>query len=211
VFVRRARYPVITLARSLFELLPRRWRRHMISIQLLAAIAALAQVPESPLTNPDSVAPTPVAPASQPSPTPSPPSPNPKLSLVCVGQGEQARRDVTTASIYSSQGSASGYATSTHDRAYQDTVSVELDENGGGRLRPPETFIPPAHGGGMDGWWTIQNLVVTGDEISGRISFNIFNSPAVHINRSSGMISIFGMKTSFTGQCEKVDPSVRKF
>ena len=67
------------------------------------------------------------------------------------------------------------------------------------------------HGGGSNGWWTLQSLTTTDTEITGHISFNFIDNPAVHIERTTGLITIKGMHASFSGQCNKVDPSARKF
>ncbi len=133
------------------------------------------------------------------------------MSLVCVGGGQEHRQEVRTVGIFGTHGSVNGYATNPSDVGYEDSVSVELTDESVGRIRIPATFVPPIHGGGVSGWWTIQNLKVGDQEITGKISFNVLDSPVFHIDRITGKLAVVGRHASFYGDCAKASPQDRKF
>ena len=137
-----------------------------------------------------------------------------EFHLSCGGIGPHLEATTTYGSAsFSNGGSASGSATAYSRAQSPDRLVIEIDQQGS-RIRVPTTIIPPLHGGGKDGWWTLTDVNISDSEISGRFSLNPINKPRVRIDRRTGDLSIEGFgKTGFRGACEKFEPSPaeRKF
>ena len=58
------------------------------------------------------------------------------------------------------------------------------------------------------GWYKVKNLIVGGDEISGKVRFGAFDSSKFRIDRRTGSISLQGV---FSGNCRKEDLQKRAF
>jgi hypothetical protein len=86
------------------------------------------------------------------------------------------------------------------------TVAIEGDR---GSINLPKSLVPPINSGSNNGWWDIDNLNVSHDEIRGQFKLNGMNQPRLVINRRSGVMTIDGM-IKFSGRCE-VDDGHRKF
>lgn len=67
-------------------------------------------------------------------------------------------------------------------------------------------MLPPIRGG-KDGWFELENLKVTENEITGSAAVNVINSPKVRIDRLTGRISIAGKAGSYSGECQAYDPA----
>jgi hypothetical protein len=139
------------------------------------------------------------------------------LNLTCFGSGVANKPMIGTArtntNIYGSVGTTpvSGYGNSTttitgmRQQGFGDQVDVRLF-SGDDRIRLPRTMLPPIHGGDA-GWFKLKNVVANERSIKAKAGVNFANSPNVHIDRVTGMISISGKAGDFSGQCEIVDPN----
>ena len=138
------------------------------------------------------------------------------LSLTCFGAGTANKVAVT--SIYGSHsGSGSvgmtpysyggtGNATAYRQRqqGFQDQVDVLLF-GGDDRIRMPRTMLPAIRGG-KDGWFKLKNVVADSRTIRGSVAVNVINNPKLHIDRTTGTISISGKAGDYAGQCEVTAP-----
>ena len=134
------------------------------------------------------------------------------LSLSCEGTGSRPAAASTTGFAYSNGQMATVTGTTYYEVQSTDRVTVEIAGDSG-RIRVPLTMIPLVQGGGQDGWWKLDHLLVSDTEITGSFSLNFLNKPRVRIDRRDGSISIHGLSHSFQGECEKFDPDAasRKF
>jgi hypothetical protein len=128
------------------------------------------------------------------------------LSLTCTGHS-----DAPTSSSALSFLARGGVTTHTAfgSRREEGRVLVRLAE-GTGRVHLPRTLVTTVNSGGDDGWWTMSDLKVTDDVISGRLHLNIVNTPSVRIDRATGDIDLGGAYP-FHGACEKASGNDRKF
>lgn len=84
----------------------------------------------------------------------------------------------------------------------QETLQVQIDAKGAGRIKPPPAILPPIRLG-RDGWWRLDHLRVSESEIRGTFSLNFINHPTVLLDRRTGDIDVQGMGLRFDGACEK--------
>jgi hypothetical protein len=75
---------------------------------------------------------------------------------------------------------------------------------GRGRLHLAGKLIAPIHSGAINGWWTLDDLQVTPDVITGRYRLNGMNSPKVAIDRRTRLIHIDGVE-HLRRECEPGD------
>lgn len=124
------------------------------------------------------------------------------LVLICYGEGN--RPTVDTRRSYEWDHDRHRFRPTTRvesgSQAFESDAQVELYGDHG-RIHLGSKLVPPIHSGGTDGWWELQNLVVTPDRITARYRLNGMNSPHLTIDRRTGHISIDGL-TDFTGTCE---------
>lgn len=135
------------------------------------------------------------------------------LHLVCEGQGTANRVMSTSVEAYNNSGDAAwAEASSIRPVPFEDAVHVEIAEGAPSRIRLPRAMLPALRGG-KDGWFEIGSLKMSAEAISGVAQVSIVNSPRVRIDRLSGRISISGKSGSYSGECQKYDPSTaeRKF
>ena len=138
------------------------------------------------------------------------------LSLTCFGAGT-ANKVVATSVYGSHSGSGSVGATpfsyggtgnataySQRQQGFQDQVDVRLFA-GGDRIRMPRTMLPAIRGG-KDGWFKLKNVVADSRSIRGSVAVNFINNPKLHIDRTTGTISISGKAGDYAGQCEAASP-----
>src|SRR3546814_11432795 len=71
-----------------------------------------------------------------------------------------------------------------------------------GRIRLGPKLVPPIHSGGDNGWWDLDNLVVTPDRITASYRLNGLNKPKLTVDRRSGRSRI-PATTNFSGQCAR--------
>jgi hypothetical protein len=183
-----------------------------------AAIASLvfafpavsaAQVATPPATDSQSSN-DPISPSTSADPQPATTAAT-NLALHCAGAARHNAARHSSAVVFGPNGTASGEATSRELQDSDDEVFLRI-ELGRGRVRIPAILVPPAHGGGVDGWWQIANLKITDDEITGNIAFNFFNHPSIRVDRLNGSIQIEALAhTGFRGTCSADAVTQRKF
>lgn len=127
------------------------------------------------------------------------------LTLICYGSG----------SGYTAQ-SYSGYSYNPRSKRFEPQFGTTLGRDGfssdvqvdiwrgRGRIHLTGKLVSPIHSGGTDGWWPIDDLMVTRDRITGRYRMNGMNKPRLEIDRRTGIIRIKAA-TSFTGRCDAGD------
>jgi hypothetical protein len=135
------------------------------------------------------------------------------IHLVCLGAGTGEHSSVVSGFASSSNGtSAWGQAIGIRSTPYEDQVNIDLDDNGGGKIRMPRRLLPPIHGG-SDGWFDIKNIHKSDLEITASVGVNFVNQPKLRLDRVSGRISINGKNGDYAGECQPYDPATvqRKF
>ena len=124
------------------------------------------------------------------------------LVLVCYGAGN--RPSVTTAPRYDGNRSKHkwewGSDVVSTTQGFNSDVQIELYGDQG-RIHLGPKLVPPIHSGGHEGWWDLENLMVTPDRITATYRLNGLNKPKVEIDRRSGRIQIKA-QTDFSGQCD---------
>lgn len=124
------------------------------------------------------------------------------LVLVCYGAG--TRPAVTSKPTYSWNPRNHKWEWSNQvgnsAQGFNSDVQIELYGDHG-RIHLGPKLVPPIHSGGNDGWWDLDNLVVTPDRITGSYRLNGLNKPKLLIDRRSGRIMIEA-QTNFSGQCD---------
>ena len=140
------------------------------------------------------------------------------LVLVCVGGGTALKPDNATVSGSQSgsydygrgqyNGTFQSSVNGTRAEGYADQVDVEFLD-GEGRIRLPRSVLPALRGG-ENGWFRLRDLSISDRVIEAQASVNFINKPRVHIDRTTGTISINGMNGSFVGRCERVDPGTER-
>ncbi|MBJ7439304.1 MAG: hypothetical protein JHD35_09805 [Sphingopyxis sp.] len=124
------------------------------------------------------------------------------LVLVCYGAGN--RPSVTTAPRYDWNRSKHkwewGSDVVSTNEGFNSDVQIELYGNQG-RIHLGPKLVPPIHSGGHEGWWDLENLLVTPDRITASYRLNGLNKPKVEIDRRSGRIQLKA-QTDFSGQCD---------
>lgn len=145
------------------------------------------------------------------------------LFLACLGGGAAVKPDISTTEgnqsfsgtynyglgEFSGSGNSSETRYGTREQGYADQVDVELTGEEG-RIRLPRVTLPALRGGN-GGWFKLSNIQMTDRAITGSAAVNPLNRPKVHIDRMTGVISINGMNGNYTGRCEAVEASARRF
>lgn len=130
------------------------------------------------------------------------------LSLTCRGSVLGAV-PVETTSV-SAVGNNGARAVGSGVRSEVVSQNVDLSfriEQGQAKLRLPSALLPQLRGGNA-GWFKVSNLVVSENEISGRVAINFLSRPTFRIDRRTGEISSSG---GFHGLCAADDLTQRKF
>src|SRR3546814_19619943 len=73
-----------------------------------------------------------------------------------------------------------------------------------GRIRLGPKLVPPIHSGGDNGWWDLDNLVVTPHRITASYRLTGLNQPKLTDDRRSGRFTIQAI-THFSVQCASRD------
>jgi hypothetical protein len=124
------------------------------------------------------------------------------LALVCYGQGN--RPSVATRTEYEWDRQRHRYRPTTRVESstedFESDVQVELYGDHG-RIHLGSRLVPPIHSGATNGWWDLQDLVVTAERITARYRLNGMNHPRLAIDRRTGHIAI-DAATDFSGMCE---------
>ena len=124
------------------------------------------------------------------------------LVLVCYGAG--TRPTVQNNPRYSWNPHAHKWEWSNElsnsAQGFNSDIQLELYGDHG-RIHLGPKLVPPIHSGGDNGWWDLDNLVVTPDRITASYRLNGLNKPKLTVDRRSGHITI-AAQTNFSGQCD---------
>ncbi|MCY6490471.1 hypothetical protein [Leptolyngbya sp. GGD] len=127
------------------------------------------------------------------------------LTLICYGEGRKPSVESRTGYEWSDRRHRfvrrDRIEASTAD--FDSEVQVEV-RNQKGKIHLTGKLVPPIHAGGKDGWWNLDDLKITSDQITGRYRLNGLNKPRVTIDRRSGQIAIDGIER-FRGICDSGD------
>lgn len=91
-------------------------------------------------------------------------------------------------------------ATRTATEGFESDVQIELYGDHG-RVHLGKSLVPPINAGGSGGWWDLDNLNVTPEQITASYRLNGLNKPHLSVDRRSGRIEIKGL-TNFAGHCD---------
>ncbi|RYD59808.1 MAG: hypothetical protein EOP60_01280 [Sphingomonadales bacterium] len=129
----------------------------------------------------------------------------PSLTLVCFGGGSAPVAQYQSGYVYNSRSHRfePQFGTTLGREGFASDVQIEI-WHGRGRIHLQGTLVSPIHSGGNNGWWDIENLVVTPDRITGQYRMNGMNKPRIEIDRRSQRITIRAV-TSFSGRCDAGD------
>lgn len=127
-----------------------------------------------------------------------------RLNLMCFGGGAANKLDVATAYGWSRWGHSTATIIGSHDRGFEDQVSLFI-QGAEGRVRMPRSMLPVIRGG-EDGWFKLHDLKIKENEITGSIGINALNNPRLRLDRYTGAISISGKAGDFAGRCRKFNP-----
>lgn len=135
------------------------------------------------------------------------------INLVCMGGGNKLATVPTTSLEWDKYDhkyrSKSGFETTT--RGFDAAVTIQIYGNDG-RIRLPDSMIPPLHSGGdHQHWWQLEDIITGDGEIRAQYKLNGLNKPKVRIDRTSGLITIKGAGADFEGRCDKIDSGERRF
>lgn len=128
-----------------------------------------------------------------------------RLTLICYGEGRKPSFENRNSYEWNSR---------RHRYELQNRVESSTDEfdsevqveirNMQGKIHLGGRLIPPINSGGTDGWWNLNDLRVTPEQITGKYRVNGLNHPRVEIDRRSGRIAINGIE-DFRGTCDSGD------
>jgi hypothetical protein len=95
---------------------------------------------------------------------------------------------------------------------YDDVLYLRLLPDGSGQAQAPKK-MQPAYKDDEAGWFKIIEASITPDQIGGKIRFNSMYKPKLHVDRRTGLVTVFGKLGDFSGDCAPYDPSssARKF
>lgn len=129
------------------------------------------------------------------------------FDLVCTGTGDKLE-------------SRTDYDWDSRHHEYRDHTSLGRAQVGGtaqveihggeGRVRLPESLLPPLNSGERGNWFPIHDLVIGADRIQGALRINGLNKPGLTIDRRSGRMVLDGLE-SFDGTCSPFNPGSNRF
>jgi hypothetical protein len=128
-----------------------------------------------------------------------------RLTLICYGEG----RKPSLESRNSYEWNPRRHRYELRNRIESSTsefdseVQVEIRKTQG-KIHLTGKLIPPINSGGTNGWWNLNDLRVTPEQITGKYRVNGLNHPRVEIDRRSGRIAINGIER-FRGTCDSGD------
>ena len=133
-----------------------------------------------------------------------------EVHLACRGIGERRVMNRGSGVAFGPNGYAgSAFGAMSSRKDFEDQLDVNIS-GGIAKVRMPRRFLPPAHGG-EGGWFDVKDLVIGEDYITGKVAVNFANHPAIRLDRRTGTVSMDGKVGSYSGQCEKIDPTARAF
>lgn len=129
----------------------------------------------------------------------------PSLTLICYGSGSAPVAEYRSGYAYNSKSHKfePQFGTALSREGFASDVQVEI-WHGRGRIHLGGKLVSPINSGGDNGWWDIQDLVVTPDRITGQYRLNGMNKPRLEIDRRSRQIRIRAA-TNFVGRCDVGD------
>lgn len=136
------------------------------------------------------------------------------LDLICDGAGtypqtSNGRATITSPTTGLPGANLSGSSTSIQNLAASVRVEIRGDS---ARILMPPAMTPAINNGSEQGWWPVDRLSVSEDEITGRFSLNALNRPRINIDRRAGTIEVDGnFRYYFLGDCRAVEASERRF
>ena len=140
-----------------------------------------------------------------------------ELNLVCKGEATVPSNQVSTstAQVYGNGTSASGTGTNIISRdtqVYAEIIVKINDDFNSGTISLPSVMRPPIGGKNID-TWDLKDLEVNENEIKGAFKINFLNKPKITISRITGRIEYKAgaWPKNFSGDCEKLDTSIKKF
>ena len=139
--------------------------------------------------------------------------PTEELHLACYGSGEKQASKFTNDYYWDrrEQKYRSHNGVESVTRTFETGVSIDL-AGGQGRIHLAKKVLPPLNNGGEgDGWWRLDDVYVTPDEIRATYKLNGLNRPKLRIDRRSGAITMTGLNVDFTGRCDAMDRDARRF
>lgn len=85
-------------------------------------------------------------------------------------------------------------------KGFNSDIQIELYGDHG-RIHLAPKMISPIHSGGENGWWDLDNLVVTPDKITASYRLNGMNKPKLTVDRRTGRVTIQAV-TNYSGMCD---------
>lgn len=135
------------------------------------------------------------------------PTSAPSINLICGGQGAANRATMATGFFRNNTGgSATGQVFGQQSVGYDDQVRLEMPATGRARIRMPRALLPTIRGG-KNGWFWIDSVRMTDNDITGVVQVSVLNSPKLRLDRIAGHISISGKTGDYSGVCEPFDPA----
>ncbi len=125
-----------------------------------------------------------------------------RLTLTYYGNGTVAANQTHVENRYNfkTKKFESALVTDSGRKSFSGSGSIELNGSNG-RIKLPSAMVPLLNGGN-GGWFSINDLWVNEDEITGVVRINGLNKPKLRVDRRSGQLSIEGGLSEFNGQCE---------
>lgn len=130
-----------------------------------------------------------------------------ELLLVCAGVGQKKLINSQNIFLHDNHGNivtgntwGNGGVVSTDEM-----LKVRID-GATGAIQFPQQLVPLIHNGSVDGWFKFTKLRIEEDSITASFSLNFLNNPKITIDRITGGISIKGLRSNFSGECQKFDP-----
>lgn len=125
------------------------------------------------------------------------------IQLLCHGQADKITTETRTGNTWNNETKKFEPTAEIINgrRDFEATINISILGDRG-RIRIPKHLIPAVNGGGSDGWWQIEDMMVGHNEIRGRFQMNGLNRPNIVIDRRNGTMSLDGM-LKFNGRCEQ--------
>ena len=135
------------------------------------------------------------------------------LTLLCTGTGSKMKSQTTFVNTYNRDKKKFDYGTArTMGRQeFSGTAYVEISGNTA-RVKLPNNMVPPLNSGN-NGWFNVHGFFANDREFTGELKINGLNKPDLRIDRNTGLMTLEGGLSEFSGQCEPYDgsPASRKF
>jgi hypothetical protein len=132
------------------------------------------------------------------------------LVLVCYGAGTRPTVTSTPQYRWNSDNHKWEWSTALQSTTQGFSSDVQIEIYGDhGRIHLGPSLVPPIHSGGSNGWWDLDNLVVSPTQITASYRLNGMNKPKLTVDRRTGRVDLRAV-TNFSGQCDIGDWSQGK-